>query len=62
MMALGVGVMWAGYALAIWGYCLVRGYDVTFAAMFRPKWPGPAATPSGTLPLPVDSGIGTSTA
>lgn len=42
MVALGVGTMWAGYSIALWGYCLVRGYDVPFTALFRSTWPGVA--------------------
>lgn len=40
MMAVAIGVAWAGYALGIWGYCLVRGYDVPFTGVFKSTWPG----------------------
>jgi hypothetical protein len=43
VVAIGMGLLFAGYAVAIWGYCLVRGYDVTFAQVFSPTW-SPAAT------------------
>jgi len=44
MVALGVGTFWAGYTLALWGYCLVRGYDVPFTALFHSTWPGGQVT------------------
>ncbi len=40
MVAVGVGLVWAGYALSMWGYCLVRGYDVSFRDVFRTQWQG----------------------
>jgi hypothetical protein len=52
-----MGMAWVGYTLGIWGYCLVRGYDVTFMQLFKPVWPGtgkaapaPAAPSSGAAP------------
>ena len=42
MPALAMGLGWAGYTLGLWGYCLVRGYDVTLFELidFRhvPTW------------------------
>jgi hypothetical protein len=58
MMAVAVGVAFLGYSVGVWGYCLVRGYDVTFGALWKTTWPGPAA-PASTLPLPADPGTGT---
>jgi len=60
MIAVAVGgVTFAGYTLGIWGYCLVRGYDVTFSALFHPTWPaGGGGSASGTAPLPADPGTG----
>ena len=40
MVALGVAALWAGYTLTMYGYCLVRGYDVPFPALFHTTWPG----------------------
>jgi hypothetical protein len=40
MVALGVGTLWLGYTVGLWGYCLIRGYDVPFTAMFHSTWPG----------------------
>jgi len=46
MVAIGMAMVWAGYAVSIWGYCLVRGYDVSFANVFATRWPGVQVTPS----------------
>ena len=40
MVAVGLAVLWAGYAIGIWGYCLVKDYDVTFPQLFASTWPG----------------------
>ena len=40
MVAVGMAVVWAGYAVGIWGYCLVKNYDVTFGELFGLTWPG----------------------
>jgi hypothetical protein len=41
MTAIGVGVAFLGYAGGVWGYCLIRGYNVTGPQLFRLTWPGP---------------------
>lgn len=46
MIPVGLGLVWAGYTVGMWGYCLVRGYNVTFMQLFKPAWPG-AAKASG---------------
>ena len=60
MMAVAIGVAWAGYAVGIWGYCLVRGYDVPFTGVFKSQWPGGAAagnnSAGGTPGAPGGSG------
>jgi hypothetical protein len=38
--AIGMGLAFGGYVLGIWGYCLVRGYNVPFTSMFGTTWPG----------------------
>lgn len=48
MIAIGLGLAWAGYAAGIWGYCLVRGYDVTFRQCFAATWPGKGTAGEGT--------------
>jgi len=60
MVAIGMALIWGGYTIGIWGYCLVNGYDVTFTSLFGTKWVSAAQAPgAGTLPLPVDPGTGT---
>ena len=39
MVALGVAALWAGYYLTMYGYCLIRGYDVPFTALMHTAWP-----------------------
>lgn len=46
MVAVGFGLIWAGYAIGIYGYCLVQGYDVSFRQVFRMQWPGITIAPS----------------
>lgn len=49
-----MGLVFAGYAVGIWGYCLVRGYDVSFGNVFAAKWPGAQVSMStpGQVVLP----------
>lgn len=60
MTALGLGAAWAAYTVGIWGYCLVRGYNVTFTSLMSASWTsygggvipgkaGPGATGSGDI-------------
>jgi hypothetical protein len=50
MAAVGMIVLWGGYSIALWGYCLIRGYDITFTQLVKPSgyyagpWP-----PAGTI-------------
>lgn len=39
MVALGFALIWGGYALGLWGWCLVRDYDVTFGQLVSPTHP-----------------------
>lgn len=51
MPAVGMGITWFGYSVALWGYCLVKGYNVTLASLVNPvkpyasTWPPPANIP-----------------
>lgn len=36
MLVIGFAVIWAGYGLGSWGWCLIKGYDVPFSAWFTP--------------------------
>ena len=44
MPAIGMGMLWGGYTLILWGYCQLQGYDVSIAELvmpghFKGKWP-----------------------
>lgn len=56
MIPIGVGITFAAYTVGIWGYCLVRGYNVKFTQLFATTWPGPhqtaAAAAPGAAPAP----------
>lgn len=48
MAAIGFGLVWLGYGVGLWGYCLAKQYAVTPGQLFLPgqsiSWPPPAAT------------------
>jgi hypothetical protein len=54
MIVIGMGMAWVGYTVGIWGYCLVRGYNVKFTDLVKPVWPGTgkAAAPAPAAPAP----------
>jgi len=39
VVAIGLGLAWAGYYVGIYGYCLVRGYEVGFTQLMMTQWP-----------------------
>jgi hypothetical protein len=53
-------ITWAGYSLGLWGWCLIRGYDVTLGQLMSPahpygtskgeKWPPPLIGPDVIFP------------
>jgi hypothetical protein len=49
VIALGFGLIWIGYQEMVYGYCLLKGYDVTWLQLANPvklyQWP------SGSPPL-----------
>lgn len=47
MIAIGIGLAYGAYTLGIWGYCLIRGYDVPFTSMFGQTWNDNAPVPAG---------------
>ncbi len=62
MVAIGMVLVWGGYYLGLWGYCLVNGYDVTFQSLAGTTWQSAAqASPSAPM-LPADPGTGVSLA
>ena len=38
-----MGLAFGAYSLGLWGYCLIRGYNVPFTSMFAQAWPGAQA-------------------
>jgi hypothetical protein len=56
MVAVAMGITWAGYTLTLWGYCLVKGYDITLSDLVNPvnvyRWPAtpPPIPPTQILP------------
>lgn len=59
MIAIGMVMGWLGYTTVLYGYCLIKGYDITFGELANPAhvfvWPAkppmiPAnqVTPGGT--------------
>jgi len=40
MTAIGMGLTFGAYTLGLWGYCLIKGYDVPFSALFALTWGG----------------------
>jgi hypothetical protein len=51
MVVIGMGLVFAGYWVTMWGYCLIRGYDVTFTQLARPQWPGATAAAKTKTPV-----------
>lgn len=46
MPAIGFGMLWAGYTLLFWGFCQIKGYDISIKEIVVPKawdgkWPPP---------------------
>jgi hypothetical protein len=40
MVALGIGLVFVGYSIGLYGYILLRGYNIAFTQMFSfSTWP-----------------------
>jgi hypothetical protein len=40
MTAVGIGMVFVGYSFALYGWILLRGYDIPFSTLFNGKpWP-----------------------
>lgn len=53
--AIGIAIITAGYGLGVWGYTLLRGWNVTLIDVFNPFYPRSSAgtarpAPPGTAP------------
>lgn len=50
MTFLGIALAWTGYAIGYWGYCLYKGYNLTFAQVaFPPGYSGKISA-AGQIP------------
>ena len=55
VVAVALFAVWGFYGAGTWGWCLVKGYNITFAEWFNPlhpyQWPkgGPAMVPAGSV-------------
>ena len=50
MVALGMGIAVVGYGVGMWGYFLVRGYDISWREWWLPTWPRAGSVHPGTNP------------
>jgi hypothetical protein len=50
MVAVGFGLIWGGYAVGLWGWCLLQGYDITFGQLVSPLHSYSQAWPPGPIP------------
>jgi hypothetical protein len=48
--AIGMGLGWLGYALGLWGWSLLRGYNVTLGQLMSPLHPYAGTWPPALLP------------
>jgi hypothetical protein len=48
--AIGMGLGWLGYSLGLWGWSLLRGYNVTLGQLMSPTHPYAGAWPPPLLP------------
>jgi hypothetical protein len=45
-----MGIVWLGYSLGLWGYCLVRGIDVKLSQLVNPVHPFDGLWAPGLIP------------
>jgi hypothetical protein len=60
MLPVGMLLTWAGYSVSLWGWCLIRGYNVTLGQLMSPAhpygsgkgeaWPPPLMSPNQIFP------------
>jgi hypothetical protein len=60
MLPVGMLLTWAGYSVGLWGWCLIRGYNVTLGQLMSPThpygsgkgqaWPPPLMSPNQIFP------------
>lgn len=50
MVAVAFALVWAGYSTSLWGWCLLRDYDLTFGQLVSPVHPYSGAWPPAKIP------------
>lgn len=50
MVAVGMLLIWGGWSVGLWGWCLLRDYDVTFGQLVSPAHPYSGAWPPAKIP------------
>lgn len=58
MVAIGVGLAWAAYFGGLYGYCLVRGYNVSPKQLLSKTWPPASFGSQGSGPSQAQGGSG----
>lgn len=48
MFALGLGTLFVGYTVGMYGYILIKGYNISFKQMFVGSWPPGAPKTKGS--------------
>lgn len=56
MVALGMVIIWGGYSVGLYGWCLVRGYDVTYGQLLSPTHPYGSRAGQSWPPPPIPVG------
>ena len=52
MAGIGIGLLYLSYSFGLWGYCLFKGYNVSFKQLFSTTWPpttGASENPGGGM-------------
>jgi hypothetical protein len=39
MAGIGIALLYLSYSFGLYGYCLLRGYDITVKQLFSSTWP-----------------------
>ena len=50
MVAVAFVLLWSGYSGGLWGWCLLRGYDVTLGQLVSPAHPYSGGWPPKPIP------------
>ena len=43
-------LVWGGYSVGLWGWCLIRDYDLTFSQLVHPAHPYAGTWPPQPIP------------